>query len=346
MAEKISYDEFLRRLRDPQLPDSELRPYVSLIPGEGGLDFEVLPNKETVLMTAVDQELENAMKIGNSLSRFRRRGQFFDVLKSHPARPVIVSEGDSWFQFPILIDETIDHLLPDFNVWSLGAAGATLKEMISGKQRKGQFEFLGELRRQRARVKAFLFSGAGNDIIGEDPKTKEPMLLGLLNDFNGNSSDVLGHINSSALNDRISELSLGYTRMVGLVRAEPGLQDLPIVVHGYDYAIPYPASPSDPRKPIYADKDQWLGRAFAKRGIEDPNLRQKIIRVFIDRLYDMLFSLRDAPGQRAVHVVDCRGAMPSVTDWNDEIHGTSDGFEEVGRRFRKVLMEASIEAIG
>ena len=60
----------------------------------------------------------------------------------------------------------------------------------------------------------------------------------------------------------------------------------------------------------------------------------------------MLFSLRDAPGQRAVHVVDCRGAMPSVTDWNDEIHGTSDGFEEVGRRFRKVLMEASIETIG
>ena len=141
MVEPITYDEFLRRLRDPALPDSELRPYVVLIPGEGGLDFELMPNSATVIMTAADQELENAMKIGNGLSRFRRRGQFFDVLKSHPERPVLVSEGDSWFQFPILIDDTIDHLLPNFNVWSLGAAGATLKEMISGTQRKGKFEF-------------------------------------------------------------------------------------------------------------------------------------------------------------------------------------------------------------
>jgi hypothetical protein len=344
MTDQITYDEFLRLLRDDDVSDVDLRPYVELVPGDGGLDFDVRPNPKTVIMTAADQELENAMKIGNGLARFRRRGKFYSVLEREPNKPVIVSEGDSWFQFPILIDETIDHLLPNFNVWSLGAAGATLKEMISGDPQKGKFEFLMELRRQRSRVQAFLFSGAGNDIIGEDPATKEPMLLGLLNDFNGDNADVSGHINFSVLNDRISELRLGYTRMIGLVRSEPGLENLPVIIHGYDYAIPYPASSSDKRKPIYADKDQWLGRAFAKREINDPELRQKIIVVFIDRLYKMLFSLKDEEGQNDVHVVDCRGSMPNVSDWNDEIHGTSQGFREVGTRFKSVLDEVLVGA--
>ncbi|MGB3554204.1 MAG: hypothetical protein WBA25_06145, partial [Jannaschia sp.] len=199
---------------------------------------------------------------------------------------------------------------------------------------------LSELRRQRARVKAFLISGAGNDIIGEDPVTREPMMIGLLRDFNGDTSDVTGHVDSAAVNARLSELSLGYNRMVGIVRAEPGLENLPIVVHGYDYAIPYPAGAGDRRNPRYAAKDQWLGRAFAARGIMDPDLRRRIVAVLIDRLYDMLFALRDAPGQRGVHVVDCRGALPDVSHWADEIHGTSAGFAEVGRRFRRVIDDA------
>ncbi|KII14886.1 hypothetical protein [Phaeobacter sp. S60] len=344
MADQITYDDFLRLLRDDDVSDTDLRPYVELVPGDGGLDFNVRPNPKTVAMTAADQELESAMKIGNGLARFRRRGKFFSVLEREPDKPVIVSEGDSWFQFPILIDETIDHLLPDFNVWSLGAAGATLKEMTTGSPQKGKFEFITELRRHRARVKAFLFSGAGNDIIGEDPATKEPMLLGLLNDFNGNVTDVSGHINFSVLNDRISELRLGYSRMIGLVRSEPGLERLPVIIHGYDYAIPYPASASDKRNPIYAGNDQWLGRAFAKREINDAELRRKIIAVFIDRLYNMLFALSDEQGQNDVHVVDCRGSMPNVDDWNDEIHGTSKGFEEVGKRFNAVLDGVLIEA--
>lgn len=43
-------------------------------------------------------------------------------------------------------------------------------------------------------------------------------------------------------------------------------------------------------------------------------------------------------------VVDCRVAMPNVSDWNDEIHGISKGFEEVEKRFKAVLDGVLIEA--
>lgn len=340
MADMITYDELLRRLRDPDINDVEIAPYMVVVAGEGGFDFVVKPNPETVTMTAADQELENALSIGNGISRLRRRIKFFKNLEKHPERPVLVEEGDSWHQFPFLIDDVIDQISHVYNVWSLSGAGATMHDMVHGDPGKGGFEFLAELRRHRSKVKAFLFSGAGNDIIGDDVKTGRPMLEGLLNDFNGDANDVLGHVNSAELNARIAELTLGYSGIVRIIRNEPGLEELPIVFHGYDYAFPFPFDDKDERAPSYAKNDQWLGRAFAARNISNDELRRNIVKLLIDRLYKMLFELRDLPGQSGVYIVDCRGAMPNLSDWNDEIHGTSAGFFEVGQRFKAVLQGA------
>lgn len=116
------------------------------------------------------------------------------------------------------------------------------------------------------------------------------------------------------------------------------------MVHGYDYAFPYPFGPQEHRNPIYAANDQWLGRAFAAKNIVDSNLRRSILKHLVDRLYDMLDGLADKAGVRGIWVVDCRGAMPELTDWADEIHGTSQGFAEVGRRFCTVLDQAIAES--
>ncbi|MCG3266695.1 hypothetical protein [Yoonia sp. I 8.24] len=339
MTEKISYDRFLEMIRNPQTSDAEIAPYVELISVNGALDFEVNVNPLTVEMTAADEELESAMSIGNGLARFRRRSLFFSVAKSHPERAVVVSEGDSWFQFPILIEETIDKLLPNYNIWSLGSAGATLEEMTSGPIKPRGFEFLLGLRKHRKQVRAFLFSGAGNDVLGEDPVSGDSMLASLLRPYNGDRDDIEGHIDKEALHERIEALESKYRKVIETVHSEPGLERLPILIHGYDYAFPYPAGPEDIRNPVYAKRDQWLGRAFQQKAIADPQQRRKIIIVLIDRLYSMLEGLRDTPGQKNIHVVDCRGAMPRVTDWNDEIHGTSKGFSEVGRRFEAKLKE-------
>lgn len=334
MVDKTTYSELFIKLRDPAISDEELQSYFIVVPGDGGLDFNLEVNPETVSMSEADEELESAMKIGNGIARLRRRILYFDRIKSHPERPTIITEGDSWFQFPLLINETVDYLTQVYNVWSLGAAGDTLANMVHGTPGAKGFEFLKSLRRHKRTVRAFLFSGAGNDIIGEDPNTKLPMLEGLLEDFNGDAGDISGHINHVELQKRLDILQTGYRQIIALVRSEPGLETLPIVFHGYDYPYPYPWGNNDPRNPKYAKKDQWLGRAFASRSIRDDNLRRGILIHMIDRLYDTLETLEEKP---SVVVVDCRGALPNLDDWNDEIHGTSSGFVEVGRRFHSVM---------
>lgn len=340
MADKISYLELLEKVRDPEISDGELRRYFKVEKGRGGFDIQACIDPDMVALTPADGEMENAMQIGNGLARLRHRIRYFDRAQKHPERYTIVAEGDSWFQFPLLIQEVVDHLFQTYNVWSLGAAGDTLENMVYGAGVGNGAEFLTELRRMRSKAHVFLFSGAGNDIIGEDPLTKLPMLEALLKPFNGDSGDVAGHIHHVELDRRIETLETGYRRLAGLVRAEKGLATLPIIFHGYDYPYPYPWGTSDPRNPVYARNDQWLGRAFAARGINDGVLRRKILIHMIDRLYDMLADVAGASETTGIWVVDCRGTLPRLEHWNDEIHGTTAGFANVGQAFHKVITKA------
>ena len=64
--------------------------------------------------------------------------------------------------------------------------------------------------------------------------------------------------------------------------------------------------------------------------------------MLLDALYDMLREFSGDSRQTGVWLVDCRNAMPDVTDWADEIHGTSDGFAKVAARFKDSLRAAGI----
>jgi hypothetical protein len=196
------------------------------------------------------------------------------------------------------------------------------------------------LREQRDRVSAFLFSAAGNDVIGEDENHK-PVLEKLILRFEP-SRDAASHINRDELNKILKFLKESYQTVIDTIRAEPGFDRLPIIIHGYDYpfAYPYTDSTIDPRAPSYAAKDEWLGSAFAARDVADSSLRREILILLIDALYDMLKSLAGDSRTTHVHVVDVRGTLTSVGDWNDEIHGTDDGFARVADKFRETLRAA------
>lgn len=339
---KIAYDDYLKMLRDPSTPEEEIARYSTVARGASAFAPELRPNPDLVAMTPDDEELESAMQIGNGLARFRRQMQFKRRLASGDKAPVLVSEGDSWFQFPILISETIDQLSNDHLVWCVGAAGDTLDNMVNGQVGKGRTEYLQALREQKSRVRAFLFSAAGNDIIGADPATGAPVLLDLLRPFNGNPADVTGHVDLAVLGQKLAFLKAGYSKVIATVRAEPGLAQLPILIHGYDYTFPYPWGPDDPRNPRHADKNEWLGKPLDARGIVDRDLRRNVVKLMLDALYSMLAGLSGDPAHTRVYLVDCRGALPDVSDWADEIHGTSAGFAKVADRFRAVLTQAGV----
>ncbi len=337
--DKISYDTYVS-LSANRNRRKEFRDYSIVIPGDSGFDFRVLPNPDLVVDIPDDIQLENAMQAGNGVERTARRLAFnLDRIFSRH-KPVLVAEGDSWFQFPILVDEILDHLSDKYAILSLAAAGDTAKNMVDGPEESGGREYMINLRRQKEHVRAFLFSAAGNDIIGEDPDTEKSALFDILKDFNGNEADIDGHIDGGVLNTRLNTLRTAYTRVITDVRAEPGLETLPIIIHGYDYTFPFPHIDNDPRNPIHAANNEWLGEPLDQRHFPTTtqtqrNLRHNIVKRLIDHLYDMLNEL--AQTHNDVLVVNCRGAMPNLTDWIDEIHGTDEGFAKVTQRFRDTL---------
>jgi N-acetylmuramoyl-L-alanine amidase len=338
--EKISYQAFLELLANPEISDAKLREYCLFSRGDSAFDIKIKPNPEKVEMSSTMEEFESAMGGANSAARLRRRISFKKRSLFGSDLPVLVSEGDSWFQFPILIDEVVDQLGEDYLIWSVGAAGDTAKNMVYGAAGRAKKEYITALRAQKDRVRGFMFSAAGNDIIGEDPEDEIPVLRKILKTFNGDTSDVTGHVDEGLLSDRLNFLRDAYTQVINDIRIEPGFERLPIFVHGYDYVFPYPASPTDPRSPIYADKDEWLGQPMTYHGINDPDHRREIIKYLLDRLHELLRELAGDSPQTGVWHVDCRGAMPDVSDWADEIHGTSAGFAKVAARFRPVIEKA------
>ncbi len=311
--------------------------------GRTAFSPEIVPDPAKVEMTEEERELESAMTIGNSLARWRRGAAFLRRRAAGDPRPVLVAEGDSWFQFPILIREVIDKLTDDYNIWCISAAGDTAGNMVYGRP-----EYAAELRRFGSDVRGFLFSAAGNDIIGEDPVTERPALVDIVKPFNGQPNDVTGHINVTVLGERMSALRRAYGDVIRGARAAlpttSGGRPLPIFIHGYDYCFPYPWGPNDRRDPSYAKKDEWLGSVFNERGIgpEHGGLRRGVISTLLDALYDMLREFSGDSRQTGVWLVDCRNAMPDVADWADEIHGTSDGFAKVAARFKDSLRAAGI----
>lgn len=336
---KITYDEYLALVRDPDTPEEQILELSKIERGETAFSPKIVPDPEKVAMTADEQELENAMAIGNSLARWRRGMAFLRRRRSGDSRPVLVAEGDSWFQFPIIIRETIDQLTDEYNIWCISAAGDTASNMVYGRP-----EFRKELQRFGTDVRGFLFSAAGNDIIGEDPVTGRSALLDIVKPFNGSTHDTAGHINFSVLGERLSFLRQAYTDVIGAVRNALPSRQIPIFIHGYDYCFPYPWGAGDPRNPKWAENDEWLGSVFQERGIvpEHGQLRRGIIVLLIDALYDMLKKISGDPQQTGVWLVDCRKAMPDLSDWADEIHGTSEGFAKIAARFKVALRDAGI----
>jgi hypothetical protein len=331
---KISYQEFKQKLMDLDVPDSEIAKYLTADRAASGpFDPRIEPDPKKVDMSPEGQmDVESAIRWGNAVCRWRRQQAFERRIASGIKKPVLISEGDSWHQFPFLIEDVIDHLNPDFLIWSLDAAGDTADNMVNRNP-----EYMKALVEQKANnVKGFLFSGAGNDVIGED-LLGNPVLTTLVKEFQA-GKDAAWHVDKAKLAGVLTQLEKDYRKLVATVRSDAAFKKLPIFIHGYDYAIPG-GFPGDTRHPIYAKQDEWLGGPLRDKGIIDLKLQRDIVRVLIDALYDMLHNVAGNSKQSFVYVVDIRGVL-KAGDWADEIHATSKAFGRVAARFKKVIEEA------
>ncbi len=98
--------------------------------------FRLRPNVEIVRGEQVAEAREVEGVIMNLATRFVRRKRLKKYKKQKAKGSVrLVSEGDSWFQHP-LVKDTIDHMSNHFAIRSLGAAGSrALKALPNTPQR-------------------------------------------------------------------------------------------------------------------------------------------------------------------------------------------------------------------
>lgn len=241
-----------------------------------------------------------------------------------------VSEGDSWFQFPFLIDDVIDHLGNDFLIWEFDAAGDTADNMVNRQP---------EYSRSR---RAESHQGRGLPVLGRRQRCHRrgpfgnPVLSGLLKPFKA-GKDAAWHVDKGALAAVLSRLEADYRKVIAIPAAI--LTSSACRSSSTDTIMPSPAAIPDTRHPIYAKQDEWLGGPMAEKGIVDLTLQRAIIHLLIDALYEMLERVAGRSAVTRVFVVDVRGTLRQG-DWADEIHGTSSGFKRVSDLFGAAIKRA------
>ena len=130
---KISVDQLMSKMADPNMDESELSPYFIPDPDNSGPFNPALKlNPDTVQIPTGPNALERSALVMNSanwFARLSRRNKFQKIIASGYDGPIVISEGDSWFQYPVFLKDVIDHLYENYAILSLGAAGDLLKNM-------------------------------------------------------------------------------------------------------------------------------------------------------------------------------------------------------------------------
>lgn len=312
MPNKISHNELMEKLADIDTPDKELAKYFALDEDNSTAFSPVFKvNPETVSRASgagADQRNAGALNFANFMARIRRQGQYDRIVGNNYEGPIIVSEGDSWSQYPLLLEDTIDHLIVrhKYAIYPLAAAGDLLKDMV--KERA----YIKALKREGASI--LLLSGGGNDLLGEGRLERH------LERFNPDFEPE-DYIKPS-FHRLLENVLAQFERIVRDVGgATPHVH---VLCHGYDYAVPR--------------GQKWLGKPMEELGITGARTQAAIVKVLIDHFNRGLRRLSDKMPN--LTYIDCRDVIGS-SGWHDELHPKNAGYGRVADKFAK-----KIEALG
>lgn len=303
MTDPITLNELEELIANGEIPEEAALEYIEPDPGSSKAFQPAFRAKPGMIVEEdIAAEGEILMRIFNRASRRRREGIYRKKIAAGWDGLRIVSEGDSWFQYPLMLEDVIDQLFDRYAILSMGAAGDWISNIVVEQ------EYLRTLESENPDV--FLISGGGNDLVGGG------RLAEMLHPFESGRLPV--DYPNRSFNDLIDEIRGIYTSIFSNVTSlHPTLK---VVCHGYDHAIP--------------NNGKWLGKPMRRIGINDSLLQKEIMAVVMDRFNDMLENV--ASNFLRVDYVDARGAVGDG-GWHDELHPENDGFAVVAARFVEVI---------
>lgn len=314
-------------------------------------------------MSAVEGNLRkmNEIKNGRRNKRFYKKiGAGFRDL-GDKTKKVILAEGDSWFNYPIILTDLIDRIAMEenFAVLSLASGGDWLLNMLTARQ---YVEGLSVLHPD-----VFLISGGGNDLVGSnrlaamiDPdgcneyeesewakrliKNAEKKAVPLDVERFRNGVRLL----SKDFFALLMFFHLQYYDVISriVVNAQaPGDKffGIQIITQGYDYAIPsyqkrFGVNPVKWYLPFirfFLGHGGWLKTPMLMRGIRDQKNREDLVYAMIYLFNEMMIDIGTLVNREDccfVSHIDSRGSL-GRNGWADELHPMPAGFIKTGDLF-------------
>jgi hypothetical protein len=244
---------------------------------------------------------------------------------------VLVAEGDSWFDYPW---HDVLRMLEDqhgYDVESVAHRGDTVESMAYTGQLEEFARVIEKLLRQNTIPSAILLSGGGNDIAGDQFQM-------LLNHVRSAHAGLNDQVVNGVIDVRIFDAYVTILAAVTDVCRQRTGTLIPIVVHGYDHAVPDGRGVLGGWGPL---PGPWLQPSLREKGFEDPTACKDLVASLIDRFNTMLRRVTTLSDFAHVRYLDLRGTLANDatyrTWWANELHPTERGFAAVADRFAAII---------
>jgi len=355
LANRISLAE-LERLKEMEITAEDLSDIIQRI-------YD-LNEKYILEISSIDAMIRkfDDMKNRKRNTRFYRRiSKEFRNLQD-PSRKVILAEGDSWFNYPIILTDIIDRIAmeKDFAVYSLASGGDWLLNMLTARHYVEELSVL--------HPDVFLISGGGNDLVGSNRLAAMLEPSGCCSEYQQNEWSQLLIKNAEKkcipldqekFQSGVQHLSKDFFALLmffhlqyhfligGILRNAMKEGDkffgIRIITQGYDYPIPSfdksfgwnPLLWYVPFVRLFLGHGGWLKRPMLMRGIRDAAIQKNILYAMIYLFNEMMIETgkhfnKVLPG--SIFHIDSRDSV-GKNGWTDELHPRPLHFINTGKVF-------------
>ncbi len=358
-------------LKDPSLIDQRPELIQRILREEATNVFDLSSTEQLNRSTAAMGWIGRLNKLGQRKKNRRYYRKVYDLHRANVNNYTIVAEGDSWFEYPLFVKDTLDWLdsFEENAVYSSAYGADWLSNMIKERQ------YIEALTIHDPDY--FLLSGGGNDLVGGQrlatliniPSTKieSKSVSEIFTKYENDPNLVLESSSGSPLRSEIYKLAkplvrqrelnmllsilvveyFGLLHSIDKAKKNGKFPRLISISHGYDFPIPTNRILSGPSfwkigsliaqgvTNLVMPNGVWLFRPLMTKGIHDSVVQRAILFYLIDRYNEVMSNL--ACHFKFHRFVDCRGLFPRSSDWYNELHPHSNGFRKVARAFHHCI---------